>query len=234
MCRTFIHRSAFHRMNSISSASRCVAARDGGRAVVLLDAAIDDQAALDEVARHRRARIRRRMLDVGPVDVPSRERQIGLDRLPLCRRDCRRSGRRRRACRGGAGRRRRPCVALPTRRPLLALAVLRARPSGRRDRRRGCSRCRGTRSGSRPASSAARASSPCAAIGRGHPLHEVVDVVEPGVDDGAGTAPRTAATSSVMLSSTKKMARAPRARHRGCRRSRGRSGSGGSCGRASR
>ena len=32
-------------------------------------------------SRHRRARIRRRVLDVRPVDVPARERQVRLDRL---------------------------------------------------------------------------------------------------------------------------------------------------------
>ena len=117
MCRTFIQRSAFHRMNSMSSADEVRAARDGGGAVVLLDAAIDDEAALDEITRHRRARVRRRMLDVRPVDVLSRERQVGVDGLRACRRGCRRSARRRRTCRGGGGRRPRPCVALPTRRP---------------------------------------------------------------------------------------------------------------------
>jgi len=55
------------------------AARHGRRPVVLLDALIDDQPALDEVARHRRARVRRRMLDVGPIHVFPGEREVGGD-----------------------------------------------------------------------------------------------------------------------------------------------------------
>jgi len=57
------------------------AARDSGRPVVLVDAVIDHQAALDEIARHRCARIGRRMLDVRPVDVLPREGEVGVDRL---------------------------------------------------------------------------------------------------------------------------------------------------------
>jgi len=57
------------------------AARDSGRTVVLIDAVIDHQAALDEIARHRCARIGRRMLDVGPVDILPREGEVGVNRL---------------------------------------------------------------------------------------------------------------------------------------------------------
>ena len=136
MCRTFIHRSACQRMNSISSGRQVRAARHRRRAVVLVDARVDDQLPLDELARHRRAGIRRRMLDVRPVDVLAREREVGGDRRRACRRDCRRSARRRRACRGGAARRPPGSVALPTRRPcsrrlFLARAFRNARSSSR-------------------------------------------------------------------------------------------------------
>jgi len=57
------------------------ASRDRRRAVVLLDALIDDEAALDEVTGHRRSGVGRRMLDVRPVHVFAREREIGGDRL---------------------------------------------------------------------------------------------------------------------------------------------------------
>ncbi len=46
--------------------------------------------ALAEVARHRRARVRRRMLDVRPVHVLARERRGSLRSTRACRRDCRR------------------------------------------------------------------------------------------------------------------------------------------------
>jgi len=54
-------------------------ARHGGRPVVLLDAEIDDQVPLDEIACHRRAGIRGRVLNVGPVHVLSREREVRRD-----------------------------------------------------------------------------------------------------------------------------------------------------------
>jgi len=57
------------------------APRDRGGPVVFLDPLVDDQPAIDEVARHRRARVRRRMLDVRPVDVLTREGEVGPDRL---------------------------------------------------------------------------------------------------------------------------------------------------------
>ena len=42
---------------------------------------VDDQVLLAEVLRHRRAGIRRRMLDVRPVDVLAGEREVRFDRL---------------------------------------------------------------------------------------------------------------------------------------------------------
>ena len=63
----------------------------------------------------------------------------------------------------------------------------------------------------RLAASAAPACAPCCGDRRGHRLDDVVDVVEAGVDDRAAQRlePRDV---SVMLSSTRKIARAPRAR----------------------
>jgi len=55
------------------------APRDGGRAVVLLHPLIDHEAAVDEVARHRRPWIRRGVLDVRPVHVLPREGEVGGD-----------------------------------------------------------------------------------------------------------------------------------------------------------
>src|SRR5438445_3004700 len=52
-----------------------------GGAVVVLEPLVDDESLLPERLRHRRARIGRRMLDVRYVDVPAGEGQIGLDRL---------------------------------------------------------------------------------------------------------------------------------------------------------
>ena len=52
------------------------------RPVVLVDAVVDDQAARDEIARHRRAGIGRRMLDVRPIHVLAREREVCRNRLP--------------------------------------------------------------------------------------------------------------------------------------------------------
>jgi len=57
------------------------AARDSRRAVILFDAFVDNETAFDEVACHRRARIRRRMLNVGPVHVPTGEGEIGGNRI---------------------------------------------------------------------------------------------------------------------------------------------------------
>jgi len=57
------------------------AARDSRRAVILFDALVDDQTAFDEVACHRRARIRRGMLNVGPVHVLTGEVEIGGNRI---------------------------------------------------------------------------------------------------------------------------------------------------------
>jgi hypothetical protein len=81
MCRTFIQRSAFQRMNSMSSAARCALRVTAVVPSYSSTRLIDDEAALDEITRHRRARIRRRMLDVRPVDVLPREREVGVDRL---------------------------------------------------------------------------------------------------------------------------------------------------------
>ena len=79
-CRTFIQRSARHRRNSMSAAGTCSSARrrSSRRSGTIL---VDDEAPVAELLRHRRARVRRRMLDVRPVDVPPRELQVGLDRL---------------------------------------------------------------------------------------------------------------------------------------------------------
>ena len=121
-------------------------------------AVVDDEAALAQLPRHRRARVRRRVLDVRPVDVAPRERPGSPRSTPACRRGCRRSGRRPRTCRAGAGARSPSIVALPTVRPSSRRAFLAPRLQEARGPRRGRSRCRGTRSGSRPAASAAPAS----------------------------------------------------------------------------
>ena len=57
-------------MNSISSDDRCALRVTAVVPSYSSTRWIDDQAALDEVLRHRRSGIRRRMLDVRPVDVP--------------------------------------------------------------------------------------------------------------------------------------------------------------------
>ena len=44
-------------------------------------ALVDDQPAFMKIFRHGCARVRRGVLDVGPIDVTAREFQIGLDRL---------------------------------------------------------------------------------------------------------------------------------------------------------
>src|ERR1043166_9874001 len=53
---------------------------DGSGAVVMRDVLIHDESAIAELRGHRRARLRRRMLDVRPVDVLTRELEVGLDR----------------------------------------------------------------------------------------------------------------------------------------------------------
>ena len=179
MCRTFIQRSARQRRNSISSAVEVLGPHHRRRAVVLLDVVVDDQAALAEVASS--SACPDTASDAGcTASRRSAARTRGWPRSTrACRPGCRRSGRRRRSMpwRWRMLDRAR-CVALPTVRPALALRVLRAAPSGTPGPRRGRSRCRGTRSGTRPAASAAPASSPCVGDRRGHRLHDVVDVVE--------------------------------------------------------
>ena len=54
---------------------------DGGRAVVLLDAFIHDKTAGSELSGHRRTGVRRRVLDVGPVHVLPGKGEIRFDRF---------------------------------------------------------------------------------------------------------------------------------------------------------
>src|SRR4030095_12461506 len=51
------------------------------RTVVVLRIVVDDQSAATKILSHRRARVRGRMLNVGPVDVMPRKFEIGLDRF---------------------------------------------------------------------------------------------------------------------------------------------------------
>ena len=82
MCRTFIQRSAFQRRNSISSASRCALRVTADVPSYSSTRVVHDEPTLAKVTCHRRSGIRRRMLNVGPVHVLSREGEIGLDRCP--------------------------------------------------------------------------------------------------------------------------------------------------------
>src|SRR5262249_35656230 len=50
----------------------------GCGAVVFFQALVDHQVAIAEVLSHRRSRIRRGMLDIGPIDMPAREFQVGI------------------------------------------------------------------------------------------------------------------------------------------------------------
>ena len=102
MWRTFIQRSAFQRMNSTSSGSRCAPRVTAVVPSYSSTSRVHDQAALLEVACHRRAGVRRRMLDVRPVDVPPGKLEVRRHRFAPSRRGCRRSVRRRPASRDGA------------------------------------------------------------------------------------------------------------------------------------
>ena len=101
-----------------------LAAHHGRRAVVLLDALVDDQAA--GPGNPSSSACPDTASGAGCTASP-RARGRTRDSLRstrACRAGCRRSGRRRRTCRAGAGRRWLPSVALPTRRPLLACGIL--------------------------------------------------------------------------------------------------------------
>ena len=191
--RSFIQRSARQRRNSISSAGRCsvrttavVPSYSSTRSLT-----ISPRAA--EVLRHRRARVRRGMLDVGPVDVATGEFEIGLDRLArvVGVADDQAAdhvhavavqvldGRERRVA--AAGRPARAACSWPR-----ALQELQVVVQDVLD-------ARGRRSGSRPAASAAPASSPWLAMADVMRLHDVVEVVQPGCRRSPGRAPRSAA-----------------------------------------
>ena len=207
MWRTFIQRSARQRMNSISSASRCAV-----RTTAVVPS-YSSRRSLTTRPRSTKSRvigvrgIRRRMLDVGPVHVLAGERR-GWRRSPrACRPDCRRSGRRRRTSRAvqvldGVQR------GVADRPPAFAPQVLRARLQERPDRRRARSRCRGRRSGSRRAASAAPASRRAARSATSCPARGSRGRSDP-ASMMAWQSASNRATSSVMLSSTRKIARAP-------------------------
>ena len=55
---------------------------DRCRSIVFLEPVVDDESASLEILRHRRTGVRRRVLNVRPVDVPPGEREVGLDRFP--------------------------------------------------------------------------------------------------------------------------------------------------------
>ena len=168
MCFTFIQRSARQRRNSISSADTCSLRTTAVVPYSATTSSIDDQAAIAEVSRHRRSRIRRRMLDVRPVDVLPGKVEIGFDRrLRIVRvaddqaaddDTCR--------CRAGDGSPRgwRSRSSSPCRGASSSRA-----PSGTPDPRRGCSRCPGRRSGSRRAASTAPAARRAARAARSSP-----------------------------------------------------------------
>ena len=52
-----------------------------GRAVIVRHVFVDNQVLLAELLRHRGARVRCRMLNVRPVDIPPGEFEIRLDRF---------------------------------------------------------------------------------------------------------------------------------------------------------
>ena len=56
-------------------------ADDGGGAVVLLQVFIFDEAETAKLVGHRGSRVRRGVLDVGPVDILAGEGEVGLDGL---------------------------------------------------------------------------------------------------------------------------------------------------------
>src|SRR5215469_3595014 len=58
-----------------------VGSYDRGRAIVLFEMVVHDQAALLEIVGHWCTRVWRGMLDIGPVDVLTSERKIGFDRF---------------------------------------------------------------------------------------------------------------------------------------------------------
>ena len=120
------------------------------RAVVFLDAWIDDEAALAEVARHRRAGIRRRVLDVGPVArsfrANARLASIDVARVAGIADDQSADDEHAVPVEQSTA----ACRALLVRPAAFRLFFARG-PQKRADRRRARSRSRGTRSGIRPA-----------------------------------------------------------------------------------
>ena len=148
------------------------------------------------------------MLDVRPVDVAARELEVRLDRLARVvgvADDQPADDEHAVAVQVLDGR---GCVALPTRAPVLALRRSWRRPSGTPGRRRARSRCRGTRSGSRPAASAAPASRRARRSARSSPARCSRCRSRPASMIAWHSASKRC-TSSVMLSSTRKIARAP-------------------------
>ena len=157
------------------------AARHRGRAVVLLHPLVDDEAALAEVARHRRPRVGRRVLNVRPVDVLARESEVGRDGLAriVGIADDKSADDEHAVAMEDVDRVvDRIAVRRPSRaRLFFALAFRNARSSSRMF--------------SMPRNTYLKPASPhqrrqlVAVRGdrRRHPLHHVVDIVEPGVDD---------------------------------------------------